>query len=82
MSAGTPKSLPSSGQKSIQDISHPLCEESLLTPSPDAANTSSSIGHKRISRSLPKEIPQFTVKSREEFANEKLSPLPDLCPDY
>lgn len=47
MSAGTPKSLPSSGQKSIQDICHPLsAEESVLTPSPDAANTSSSIGHK------------------------------------
>ncbi|KAI5614272.1 sorting nexin-30 [Silurus asotus] len=48
MSVGTPKTLPSSGQKSIQDICHPLsAEESLLTPSPDAANTSSSIGHRK-----------------------------------
>ncbi|XP_060765244.1 sorting nexin-30 isoform X1 [Neoarius graeffei] len=50
MSAGTPKSLPSSGQKSLQDICHPLsAEECVLTPSPDAANTSSSIGHKDLS---------------------------------
>uniref|UniRef100_A0A3B3R040 Sorting nexin-30 n=1 Tax=Paramormyrops kingsleyae TaxID=1676925 RepID=A0A3B3R040_9TELE len=50
MSAGTPKSLPSSGQKSIQDISHPLsAEESVLTPSPDVGNTTSSLGEKQYS---------------------------------
>ncbi|KAJ8402065.1 hypothetical protein AAFF_G00373000 [Aldrovandia affinis] len=59
MSAGTPKSLPSSGQKSIQDISHPLsAEDSVLTPSPDIGNTTSSIGEKDLS--LPNGTPVDT----------------------
>ncbi|KAJ8260950.1 hypothetical protein COCON_G00166730 [Conger conger] len=59
MSAGTPKSLPSSGQKSIQDISHPLsAEDSALTPSPDLGNTISSIGEKDLS--LPNGTPVDT----------------------
>ncbi|XP_026866163.1 sorting nexin-30 [Electrophorus electricus] len=50
MSAGTPKSLPSSGQKSIQEICHPLsAEESILSPSPDLGNTISSTGEKDLS---------------------------------
>lgn len=41
MSAGTPRSLASSGQKSIQDICHPLsAEESALSRSPDVLNPS------------------------------------------
>ncbi|XP_066507196.1 sorting nexin-30 [Hoplias malabaricus] len=39
MSAGTPKSLPTSGQKSIQEMCHPLsAEEPVLLPSPDGGN--------------------------------------------
>ncbi|XP_030624882.1 sorting nexin-30 [Chanos chanos] len=59
MSAGTPKSLPSSGQKSIQEICHPLsAEESILTPSPDVGNTTSSIGERDLS--LPNGTPVDT----------------------
>ncbi|XP_038842960.1 sorting nexin-30-like, partial [Salvelinus namaycush] len=47
MSAGTPKSLASSGQKPIQEMCHPLgAEEAVLTPSPDVRNLTSSIGEK------------------------------------
>ncbi|XP_028660639.1 sorting nexin-30 isoform X1 [Erpetoichthys calabaricus] len=58
MSVGTPKSLPTSGQKSINDISHPLSyEEGVLTPSPELPNTS-SIGEKDLS--LPNGTPVDT----------------------
>ncbi|XP_031658815.1 sorting nexin-30 [Oncorhynchus mykiss] len=47
MSACTPKSLASSGQKPIQEMCHPLgAEEAVLTPSPDVRNITSSIGEK------------------------------------
>ena len=47
MSASTPKTLPTSGPKSILDICHPLsAEESVRTPSPDVGNTTGSIGEK------------------------------------
>ncbi|XP_076875694.1 sorting nexin-30 [Brachyhypopomus gauderio] len=50
MSAGTTKSLPSSGQKPIQEMCHPLsAEECALTPSPDLGNTISSMGEKDLS---------------------------------
>ncbi|KTF91802.1 hypothetical protein cypCar_00008950 [Cyprinus carpio] len=43
MSAGTPRSLPSSGQKPIQDICHPLsAEECALSRSPDVLNPCSA----------------------------------------
>ncbi|XP_016399632.1 sorting nexin-30-like [Sinocyclocheilus rhinocerous] len=43
MSAGTPRSLASSGQKSIQDICHPLsAEESALSRIPDVLNPGSA----------------------------------------
>ncbi|RXN11795.1 sorting nexin-30 [Labeo rohita] len=59
MSAGTPRSLPSSGQKSIQDICHPLsAEESALSRSPDVLNPSSSAGEKDLS--LPNGTPVDT----------------------
>lgn len=55
----TPKSLPSSGQKSIHDINHPLGieEAALLTPSPELPYTS-SIGDKDLS--LPNGTPADT----------------------
>uniref|UniRef100_A0A673FT36 Sorting nexin-30 n=1 Tax=Sinocyclocheilus rhinocerous TaxID=307959 RepID=A0A673FT36_9TELE len=44
MSAGTPRSLASSGQKSIQDICHPLsAEESALSRIPDVLNPGSDL---------------------------------------
>uniref|UniRef100_A0A8C7C9K1 Sorting nexin-30 n=1 Tax=Oncorhynchus kisutch TaxID=8019 RepID=A0A8C7C9K1_ONCKI len=61
MSAGTPKSLASSGQKPIQEICHPLGAEetaSVLTPSPDVGNTITSIGGKDLS--LPNGTPVET----------------------
>ncbi|XP_041741183.1 sorting nexin-30-like isoform X1 [Coregonus clupeaformis] len=63
MSAGTPKSLASSGQKPIQEICHPLGAEEaatagVLTPSPDIGNTTSSIGGKDLS--LPNGTPVET----------------------
>ncbi|KAL0963200.1 hypothetical protein UPYG_G00351060 [Umbra pygmaea] len=63
MSAGTPKSLASSGQKPIQDICHPLGAEEvapagLRTPSPDVGNATSSIGEKDLS--LPNGTPVET----------------------
>ncbi|XP_036450931.1 sorting nexin-30 [Colossoma macropomum] len=43
MSAGTPKSLPSSGQKSIQEMCHPLsAEEPVLPPSPDGGSNTNT----------------------------------------
>ncbi|XP_030049634.1 sorting nexin-30 [Microcaecilia unicolor] len=67
--AGTPKSLPSSGQHDLHDIQHPLAgsgsEEEMmmavtLTPSPELPNTgtSSSIGDKDLS--LPNGTPVDT----------------------
>ncbi|KAK6316518.1 hypothetical protein J4Q44_G00140420 [Coregonus suidteri] len=63
MSAGTAKSLASSGQKPIQEICHPLGAEEaaaagVLTPSPDVGNTTSSIGEKE--PSLPNGTPVET----------------------
>ncbi|XP_029548322.1 sorting nexin-30 isoform X1 [Salmo trutta] len=61
MSAGTPKSLASSGQKPIQEICHPLGAEEtapVLTPSPDVGNTTTSIGGKDLS--LPNGTPVET----------------------
>ncbi|KAI7789754.1 sorting nexin-30 [Triplophysa rosa] len=59
MSTGTPRSLPSSGQKSLQDICHPLsAEESARSCSPDTLNTSNP-GEK--DRSLPNGTPVDTA---------------------
>lgn len=55
---GTPRSLPSSGQKSLQDISHPLsAEEAVRSCSPDILNTNST-GEKDLS--LPNGTPVDT----------------------
>ncbi|XP_028828422.1 sorting nexin-30 isoform X2 [Denticeps clupeoides] len=62
MSGGTPKTLCSSGQRSLQEICHPLSAEdsSVLTPSPDVgtAAATGSIGEKDLS--LPNGTPVDT----------------------
>ncbi|XP_063066821.1 sorting nexin-30 isoform X2 [Engraulis encrasicolus] len=61
MSASTPKTLSSSGQKPIQEICHPLsaAEEAVVrTPSPDVANNTASIEDKDLS--LPNGTPVDT----------------------
>ncbi|KAL4658242.1 sorting nexin-30 isoform X1 [Arapaima gigas] len=49
MNAGNPNWLTSSGQKSIQDVSHPLSAEESVLSSPDIGNTTISLGEKDLS---------------------------------